>query len=501
MSSPQTETPTIIEPVMGLRASLVRQTLEFLVILTVGILLIRTFTAEAYVVPTGSMAPTLLGNHEEVVCSSCSMRFALGLAEDGQAEEAICPNCGEVAPDDRVRVPCSGDRLLVQKGLFDLRQPRRWEVAVFQFPGDPTQAYVKRVVGLPGESVRIFGGDVYIDGRVARKSLQEQQAIRILVYDSQYTTGNSTRVPRFQFVKGPVWASNSLPTGWQIQEGQLHFEAQPTGPLDREALNQPSRHQVAGIDWAEYRHRDPDRGRYTPVYDFNAYNGKALRGENRVTDLMVEIDLKARSDVPIVYLRLSFGSERFLVSLPIGAGGWATLKRNGRSIETTNPVAIEATTATSPSTHKLEASVMDRRLIVAWNGVPLFDPIDYDDPSPTYPSYDTPFAIGASDGSLTVTRVKLYRDVYYTSVLTGAPRRAFGVDQPYHLGENEFFVLGDNSAVSNDSRFWGPSPVVKRDLFLGKPFLVHLPGQMVPLEVFGRSVYWVPDPREIRYIR
>jgi len=38
-------------------------------------------------------------------------------------------------------------------------------------------------------------------------------------------------------------------------------------------------------------------------------------------------------------------------------------------------------------------------------------------------------------------------------------------------------------------------------LFLGKPFLVHLPGQVFPLKVFGHSVYWVPDPREIRYIR
>ena len=61
-------------------------------------------------------------------------------------------------------------------------------------------------------------------------------------------------------------------------------------------------------------------------------------------------------------------------------------------------------------------------------------------------------------------------------------------------------MLGDNSPVSNDSRFWAGSPVVPGSMFLGKPFLVHLPGQVVALEVFGRSVYWVPDPRRIRYI-
>ena len=62
-------------------------------------------------------------------------------------------------------------------------------------------------------------------------------------------------------------------------------------------------------------------------------------------------------------------------------------------------------------------------------------------------------------------------------------------------------MLGDNSPVSNDSRFWPESPVVRGEMLLGKPFLVHLPSRGVPLQVLGGETYWVPDLREIRYIR
>ncbi|SIO67478.1 signal peptidase I [Singulisphaera sp. GP187] len=468
-----------------LRSGFVRQTIEFLIALSLGILVLRTFTAEAYVVPTGSMAPTLLGNHEEVACPNCAMRFALGLDEEGRAGQPVCPNCGEDKLDGVPVVPCSGDRLLVQKGLYDFKRPRRWEVAVFHFPADPTQAYVKRVVGLPGESVQILRGDVYINGKIARKSLQEQRAIRILVYDSQFVAQDANRVPRFLFHRGRP--RSGLTSTWRTE-----------GPLlihDADELTEDA------IDWAEYRHRDPDRGQYTPIYDFNPYNGGELRGENRVSDLMVEARLLVGPDAPTVDVRLDSGADRFVITLPFHEATLPRVRRNNRAVPVSNAVSIPFQPGEAPRSSVLEASIMDHRLSVSLNGVPLFDPVDYDDPAAGYGSEVSPIGVGVRRGSLTIERLKVFRDVFYTSALANTPRRPFGVDEPYQLGPDSFFVLGDNSSVSNDSRFWSTSPVVPGDLFLGKPFLVHLPGQVVPLKVFGRSVYWVPDPREIRYIR
>jgi signal peptidase I len=148
----------------------------------------------------------------------------------------------------------------------------------------------------------------------------------------------------------------------------------------------------------------------------------------------------------------------------------------------------------------LEAAVVDHRLTIALDGLPLFEPYDYDDPASGPSPDESPIALGVRGGSMAVSDLKIFRDVYYTSSLGTTPRHPHGVAEPYPLGEDEYFVLGDNSPVSNDSRFWAGSPVVPGSMFLGKPFLVHLPGQVVALEVFGRSVYWVPDPRRIRYI-
>lgn len=478
---PTTEVAETLSEDEGLPGFL-RQSAEFVVVLSISVLLFRTFAAEAYIVPTGSMATTLLGDHREITCGNCEYPIVLGLDERGRAGRPVCPNCGQTDLENAQAVESHGDRVLVQKFLYDFRPPERWEVAVFQFPGDPSQAYVKRVVGLPGESIRIALGDVWINGKVARKSLAEQRAMRIPIHDHQFLPRDSDRVPRWVFRRGRF--GERLPTGWRTEGTRfVHGPVEP--PLDR-------------YDWVDYRHWDPNRGRYAPVHDFIAYNGSDTRGENLVPDLMIATEVQFGPDARAVAIRLEAGSDRFLVELPIGPEELPVVRRNGR----TQPLAHSRAGLTRPEVPwLLEVSAMDRRLTVAVNGRLLFDPIDYEDPRVGPGPSDSPLAIGVQGGAVTLDQVRVYRDVYYTASLAFSPRRASGVVAPYKLGPDEFFVLGDNSPVSNDSRFWSGDPVVPADYFLGKPFLVHLPGQVIPLKVFGRSLYWVPDPREIRYIR
>lgn len=59
----------------------------------------------------------------------------------------------------------SNEYLLVEKISFRLRAPRRGDVIVFKYPRNETENFIKRVIAVPGETVEIVAGRVYIDGR------------------------------------------------------------------------------------------------------------------------------------------------------------------------------------------------------------------------------------------------------------------------------------------------------------------------------------------------
>lgn len=148
-------------------ASGIRDTVESIWVAIVLALVLRGFLLEAFVIPTGSMAPRLLGQHLHLHCPDCAYDFPFGVAFDESANErrvtgplARCPNCRTQVNYDNMAIR-GGDRVLVLKYLYQFRQPQRWDVVVFKDPQGNRQNYIKRLVGLPGEVLRIVQGDVY----------------------------------------------------------------------------------------------------------------------------------------------------------------------------------------------------------------------------------------------------------------------------------------------------------------------------------------------------
>ena len=112
------------------RKSTAREYFESLVVAVILALFVRTFGFQAFKIPTGSMEPNLLvGDHLLV------NKFIFGPATSG-----------------------------LERTLLPMRQVERGEVLVFKFPEDPERDFIKRVIGLPGETLEYKEQRVFING-------------------------------------------------------------------------------------------------------------------------------------------------------------------------------------------------------------------------------------------------------------------------------------------------------------------------------------------------
>jgi|RhiMethySRZTD1v2_1073278.scaffolds.fasta_scaffold1171010_1 signal peptidase I len=149
------------------------------------VLLLKTVAAEAYFVPSGSMLPSLLVGDYLLVS-----KFPYGYSRYSLPVPLA---------------PASSERLLG-------KLPERGDVVVFRLPRDPSQTYVKRVIGLPGDRVQMRAGRLWVNGRMLPLRRDGIGAIE---------ADDGTREPAPRFVE-------TLPNG---REHPI-FKYRPNGELD-----------------------------------------------------------------------------------------------------------------------------------------------------------------------------------------------------------------------------------------------------------------------------
>ena len=277
-------------------------------ILNVGLALTcRATVSEAFVVPTGALAPTIYGQHVDKTCPRCGCPFAVGVSFRPYDPDATamtsCTNCRaavEVPPSDPT---ISGDRILVSK----LDSPHRWDLVVFPPPGDASTRYVMRLVGLSGEVIEIRGGDLYANGRRLRKPPGTLEEFWLPVHDTDF----EPREPPPH--ESPRWVPTGEPSRWTWRPGQgWQFQG---GPKQRGEL--------------QFSH---------PVTDHLAYNGEpghagrsfdptGASGEVFVPDLEIACHVTRAAGSGVWGFLWEYRAERLTAS--IGADGTVTLAHSG----------------------------------------------------------------------------------------------------------------------------------------------------------------------------
>jgi hypothetical protein len=417
----------------------------------------KAIMVEAFKTPTGGMAPTIIGVHAVRECGNCSARFLVSLTSwqslprgaERQDLRTRCPNCKQPHTVGNETKLLEGDRFLLDK----IARPERWSVVAFRKPPERKELYLQRLIGLPGETIEVAGGEIFINNKLLRKPPHVATDLWLPLHDTALT-------PKRVYPDTPRWRPDES-SGWRESAGRWTVE-----------------------NAAEPRERLVFDGAIT---DFLACNGNddssEPQPENSLGDVLVTCEIGDFQGTGKAGFQWEFRGTT--VRAETAADGSivieASVATSEGEVESARAVG-HCARRISPG-DSLAFAVRDGQGYVLVNGqltalVP-FGPETADAFRDLLTS-DAPcrLAIDASHCSLTIDRITLQRDVYYlgSDAESGfglAGRRA-ATGAALKLEEAECFFLGDNSARSLDSRFFGGA--LKSDI-VG----------------VGRCIYWPPN--------
>jgi signal peptidase I len=481
------------------RAAEIASTFEWLITAFALAFVFRAFVMEAFRIPTGSMADTLLGAHYRLRCTQCGYKYCYGLSgmralgdmRTARQEYSRCPSCGyyQATPIEPGDAASNGDRILVLKCIYQFVEPRQWDVVVFKNPLDPTENYIKRLVGKPGQQVEIIDGDVYIDGKISRKPPKVQDEMWMPVYDNDYQPARPEE-PEFNRHKWRRPLRNAEGSKWTVEEESptvFRLDGEPN--IENRLIYDTS---LGNNFKATYAYDETTDYRIMPY----------------CSDLMVRFWVTAGRQQG--YAGASLGKYGIIYTGRVDFAGQMTICRTSDS----NEDAIKTRTIGRQIMSRpamLQFAVVDHQLVLEFDNEKLVYDLgrDPNDCGARKTNIEPTVAISCA-GRLTVSHLAVFRDIYYTSgnPNTNEPGRATE-GHPLNLEKDQFFMLGDNSPRSEDGRWWSqpgkgnngkiyPEGIVPREYLVGKAMFVYWPAGFKPFPTAPLAL--VPNIGEIRFI-
>ena len=397
------------------KGRVVAENLECLAIAVVMALILKYFLVEAYKIPTGSMQPTILGDENSAIF----------------------------------------DRVLVNKFAYLLEDPERYDVIVFKFPLDRSKNYIKRLIGLPGEQITIFGGNIYAakrgeDGnygpmKIARKERQIREAVMKLIYPSDRP--KETFENSFQVVTG----SHSV-AGDEVT--------------------------LAADTRIRFGHGEAIRDRYLDGYDpdwqIKAPDHVAEFGRQVVSDLGVRFDFAPGAGCKQARLSILANGIEHRAVVGVGPGAGSRLELGyvgGGGDDLVEVSSLGPTVANDPDlsiepgdTVELAFFHVDQELVLEIDGEPRL--------SFPYEIAESPGSNAAPDilpmprisdrnaveveirgGPAVLEDLAILRDIHYTT-------HGRATKMVFDIPDDSLFAMGDNTQNSHDGRMWAAEKVV-----------------------------------------
>lgn len=369
-----------------------------------------------------SMAPTFPGVHYAATCPRCQWEFAYDAKLGSRQVRIFCPLCGQAFPRQEPDAIWPATRVKLARVTSDT-DLQRWAVVAYQH-GD--QISVKRIVGLPGESVSIQQGEVWVNGAPLLKPPAVEFDLRIPVFDSRHVT-----------------------------ERQLEISPDPGS--QKFPLRLESGRSVEFVNFANYESISGQSREN--IKDSLGYNQGLTRALNFCHDFGCQfsiLDDVPRSElhfqVTLLLQGLRHGSVEFVFQVRQRQLE-LIVRQNGREVHR-QELAVTSGSLT------LDASLIDHHARVRiGQGEKLDGPIETGYPPPISVKLHEPAENQAESGvqsprcqvKLTsgsaatgrLANLRVYRDIHYFERVDSGVHR---------LGPDQYFVVGDNVPVSRDSR-------------------------------------------------